>query len=139
MQRSCALLQGRWLNRRGMMDRGLQDSPVLGGLPPGDRAAEGLGGAPANGETESAEPPADTKVEPTAESNGEPVDDFQAELERLAELSEEWRDHFSAAQVAPLQSRTPEDDERPQVLFDSLTVSQTLRGHLLGTAHLSAL
>ena len=139
MQQSLALLQAPLLDLRGMIDKELQENPVLEELPPEERAAEELGEAPANGETESAEPPADTKVEPTAESNGEPVDDFQAELERLAELSEEWRDHFSAAQVAPLQSRTPEDDERRQFMFDSLTASQTLSGHLLEQAHLSDL
>ena len=51
---------------------------------------EGTGeliGAP--DQNEAAEPPSDTKVDPTDESNAEPFDDFQAEMERLAELSED--------------------------------------------------
>lgn len=133
MQQSLALLQAPLLDLRGMINKELQENPVLEELSPADQTAE------ESGERESGESAADTKIDSTTESNGEPVDDFQAEMERLAELSEEWRDHFSASQVMPLQSRTPEDDERRQFLFDSLTASITLSAHLIEQARLSDL
>ena len=56
MQQSLALLQAPLLDLRGMIDKELQENPVLEELPPEERAAEELGEAPANGETEAAEP-----------------------------------------------------------------------------------
>ena len=79
-------------------------------------------------------------MDPTDESSAEPFDDFQAEMERLAELSEEWRDHFNASQTAPVgAAASAEDEERRDFIFDSLTARGTLSAHLLEQAHMSDL
>ena len=45
----------------------------------------------------------------------EPVDDFQAEFEKLVQLDQEWRDHFSQTNV-PIRQST-EDEEKRQFMF----------------------
>src|SRR4051812_6740006 len=43
-----------------------------------------------------AEPPADTQFDPANEKpTTDPADDFQAEFEKLTQMDQEWRDHFS--------------------------------------------
>ena len=105
MQQSLAFLQAPMLDLQAMVNKELQENPVLEEVAPDDRLNNdsepqpALVGAPED--NEAAEPPADTKVDPTEESSGEPVDDFQAELEKLAELSEEWRGSVAACGAAP--------------------------------------
>ena len=65
-----------------------------------------------------AEPPEDVKFDATTETNsGDPVDDFQAEFEKLVQMDQEWRDHFSQTNT-PIRSTT-EDEEKRQFMFDS--------------------
>jgi len=141
MQQSLALLQAPVLDLQGMVNKELQENPVLEEVPLEEQPSldsEGSGeliGAP--DQNERAEPPSDTKVDPTDESSTEPFDDFQAQMEKLAELSEEWRDHFNAAQPAPMPISSQEDTEKRDYLFESLTASGTLSDHLLEQAHLS--
>ncbi|SVB71712.1 uncharacterized protein METZ01_LOCUS224566, partial [marine metagenome] len=145
MQQSLALLQAPMLDLQAMVNKELQENPVLEELSPDEKPSADdenesgveLIGKP--GENEAAEPPAGTKVEPTDESNGEPYDDFQVEMERLAELSEEWREHFNASHIAPVSRPTVDDEERRQFMFESLTSGTSLQEHLLGQAHLSDL
>ena len=54
------------------------------------------------------------------------MDDFQAELEKLAELSEEWRDHFNEGQINNLPRATADDEERRRSC-SSLTTGQSLQ------------
>jgi len=145
MQQSLALLQAPMLDLQAMVNKELQENPVLEELSPDEKPSADdenesgveLIGKP--GEDEAAEPPAGTKVEPADESNGEPYDDFQVEMERLAELSEEWREHFNASNIAPVSRPTVDDEERRQFMFESLTSGTSLQEHLLGQAHLSDL
>ena len=145
MQQSLALLQAPMLDLQAMVNKELQENPVLEELSPDEKPSADdenesgveLIGKP--GEDEAAEPPAGTKVEPADESNGEPYDDFQVEMERLAELSEEWREHFNASNIAPVSRPTVDDEERRQFMFESLTSDTSLQEHLLGQAHLSDL
>ena len=145
MQQSLALLQAPMLDLQAMVNKELQENPVLEELSPDEKHSADdenesgveLIGKP--GEDEAAEPPAGTKVEPADESNGEPYDDFQVEMERLAELSEEWREHFNASNIAPVSRPTVDDEERRQFMFESLTSGTSLQEHLLGQAHLSDL
>ena len=143
MQQSLAFLQAPVLDLQGMVNKELQENPVLEEVPledqpsPDSEGSEELIGAP--DQNESAEPPSDTKVDPTDESSSEPFDDFQAQMEKLAELSEEWRDHFNAAQPAPMAISSKEDTEKRDYLFESLTANGTLSDHLLEQAHLSDL
>src|SRR5262249_37408505 len=53
-----------------------------------------------------------------------PVDDFQAEFEKLVQLDQEWRDHFSQTNVPNRASA--EDEEKRQFMFDSLVANTSL-------------
>ena len=101
MQQSLAMLQAPLLDLRAMINKELQENPVLEETGADEIATQGEGGQDGQpvSDKENAEapiePPADTQVDPTKENNDELVDDFQVQLERLAELSEEWRDKLA--------------------------------------------
>ena len=57
------------------------------------------------------------------------MDDFQAEFDQLVQLDQEWRDHFSQANVSV--RRSPEEEEKRQFMFDSLTVGTSLAETLM--------
>ena len=145
MQQSLALLQAPMLDLQAMVNKELQENPVLEELSPDEKPLaddENESGIELIGkpdDNEAAEPPLDTKVEPTDESNDEPYDDFQVEMERLAELSEEWREHFNASHVVPVSRPSEDDEERRQFAFESLTAGTSLQEHLFEQAHLSDL
>jgi RNA polymerase sigma-54 factor len=137
MQQSLAFLQAPMLDLRSMIDKELQENPVLEELSP-DEAAPAENGE-ANGEAPEIQPPEGTQVDPTAEANGEPVDDFSKELERLAEMSEEWRDHFNASQVTPVTRPSEDDEERRQFMMESITVGTSLQDLLVEQSKMSDL
>ena len=75
---------------------------------------------------------------PTAEKDqSEPVDDFQAEFERLVQLDQEWRDHFAQTNI-PLRA-SAEEEEKRQFMFDSLVASTSLQEMLLEQVRESSL
>src|SRR5690606_14256061 len=77
-----------------------------------------------------AEPPADVTFDPATEkTSAEPVDDFEAEVERLVQLDQEWRDHFAQTNI-PMRL-SPEDEEKRQFMFDSLVAGTSLQETLL--------
>src|SRR6185503_4291956 len=87
-------------------------------------------------QVDPAEPPADVNFDPAIEKpNSEPVDDFQAEFERLTQLDQEWRDHFAETNI-PMRA-SPEDEEKRQFMFDSLATGTSLQEHLLEQVRLS--
>src|SRR5882757_10648928 len=101
LQQSLALLQAPTLELKALVEQELQQNPVL------EEAAvtetdlqERLtsdGEAPAE-VVDLAEPPADVNFDPATEKpevNEAPTDEFQAEFEKLVQLDQEWRDHFS--------------------------------------------
>lgn len=53
---------------------------------------------------------------------------FQEEFEKLAKLDEEWREYM--AQSGSYNSRSEEDEERRQHMFDSVANQETLQQHL---------
>jgi RNA polymerase sigma-54 factor len=57
------------------------------------------------------------------------VDDFQVEFDQLVQLDQEWRDHFSQMNVSV--RRSPEEEEKRQFMFDSLTAGTSLAEALL--------
>ena len=123
LQQSLALLQAPVLELKAMVEQELQQNPVLeevAAIEPTmeDRASEG-GDEPAT-QADPAEPPPDTQFDPATEKpSNEPVDKFDEDLQRLLQLDQEWRDHF-AASAGPSRAN-PEDEERRQFMFDSLT------------------
>src|SRR2546427_8740320 len=84
-----------------------------------------------------AEPPADVTFDAAAERANDPVDDFQAEFERLTQLDQEWRDHFAQTNMPMRQSQ--EDEEKRQFMFDSLVAGTSLQENLLEQIRLSDL
>jgi RNA polymerase sigma-54 factor len=139
LQQSLALLQAPTLELKALVEQELQQNPVLEEAPveetaPEEKAAEEKPEAP----IDPAEPPADVAYDPATErSNGEPVDDFQAEFERLTQLDQEWRDHFSQTNLP--QRHSQEDEEKRQFMFDSIVAGTSLQEDLLEQLRMSDL
>ncbi|HEU0010245.1 MAG TPA: RNA polymerase factor sigma-54 [Verrucomicrobiae bacterium] len=147
LQQSLALLQAPTLELKALVEQELQQNPLLEEEPPAeqdheekvmrdaDTAIIARGDTQTLQQADPAEPPSDVKFDPASErQSSEPVDDFQAEFEKLTQI-EEWRDHFSATNL-PARSSL-EDDEKRQFMFDSLTTGTSLQEHLLEQVRLS--
>lgn len=132
MQQSLALLQAPVMELRSLVEQEMAVNPVLEEISALDRskAAEAeIGVGSERNAMDPTEPPADVLFDPATEkTNGAPVDDFQVTLDRLVQLDQEWRDHFSQSQVPLRQSDV--DEEKRQFLMDSLTQEVSLRGNL---------
>ncbi|MBI5388623.1 MAG: RNA polymerase factor sigma-54 [Verrucomicrobia bacterium] len=132
LQQSLALLQAPTLELKALVEQELQQNPVLEEVAVEPQTAEKSDSndeAPA-ASLDPAEPPADTKFDPATEkASNAPVDDFQAEFERLSQMDQEWRDHFTATNI-PLRGRE-EDEEKRQFMFDSLVATTSLQETLL--------
>jgi RNA polymerase sigma-54 factor len=139
LQQSLALLQAPTLELKALVEQELQQNPVLEEVASpepdsSDQVASDDGDTPTV--ADPAEPPADTAFDTAQEKNVDaPVDDFQVEFDRLVQLDQEWRDHFSQTNI-PIR-QTPEDEERRQFMLDSLvagtSLSQTLMEQLRDT------
>ena len=136
LQQSLALLQAPTLELKALVEAELQQNPVLEEVLDVDADAEQRektndadeGDSPEV--TDFAEPPEDVKFDETTEKpTNEPVDDFQAEFERLVQMDQEWRDHFSQTNT-PIRSST-EDEEKRQFMFDSITAETSLAQFLI--------
>lgn len=125
LQHSLALLQAPALELRALINQELAQNPVLEEAQPlSDQTTDP--DAPSSEEgTDASERPAESGNE----GNGEPVDDLQAELDRLVQMDEEWREYFSQTQV-PLRSREVEEEKR-EYMMNSLTSQTSLQEHLL--------
>ena len=133
LQQSLALLQAPTLELKALVEAELQQNPVLEEASTTEaelqEKEEREEEAPAEG-ADPSEPPADLSFDPAAEKGtSEPVDDFEAEFERLAQLDQEWRDHFAQTNV-PLRT-SAEEEEKRQFMFDSLVAGTSLQEMLL--------
>src|SRR5579863_6027814 len=133
MQQSLALLQAPTLELKALVEQELQQNPVLEEAPVMD-TEQSEKSKTEDGEqpeaSDPAEPPADVTFDPAGEkSGGEPADDFMAEFERLAQLDQDWRDHFAATNIPMRQSA--EDEEKRQFMFDSIVAATSLQEVLL--------
>ena len=140
LQQSLNLLQAPMLELQAMIDQELQTNPVLEEQAALDMDARERGGTDEaeQAKVDLAEPPSDTQYDPTDESNaGEPVDDFQKEINQLLELDQGWRDHFSSTNL-PSRNSSDEDEKR-QFMLDSVTTTQSLQDVMLEQARLSDL
>jgi RNA polymerase sigma-54 factor len=134
LQQSLALLQAPTLELKALVEAELQQNPVLEEIATAepemaDRNSEGESPAEA---ADPAEPPSDLGADFGESSEGSesaPVDDFQAEFEKLVQLDQEWRDHFSQTNVP--NRATAEDEEKRQFMFDSLVAGTSLAENLL--------
>lgn len=146
LQQSLALLQAPTLELKALVEAELQQNPVLEEVASAepDMADRNVDGESPSEAGDPAEPPAELNGETSEHSEtgeggegGEAVDDFQAEFEKLVQLDQDWRDHFSQTNVPSRMST--EDEEKRQFMFDSLVASTSLAESLLEQVRDSAL
>ena len=139
LQQSLALLQAPTLELKALVEQELQQNPVLEEVLVEEMEQKDKPERDGEGNTEiidPAEPPADVTFDPAREKpSSDPVDDFQAEFERLTQLDQEWRDHFAQTNIPMRQSA--EEDEKRQFMFDSLVAGTSLQENLLEQMRLS--
>jgi RNA polymerase sigma-54 factor len=129
LQHSLALLQAPTLELKALVEQELEQNPVLEEIAApetelADKPSPEDDDTPADGA--QAEPSFETTPEHGTEA---PVDDFQAEFDRLVQMDQDWRDHFTQTNIAVRQS--PEEEEKRQFMFDSLTVGTSLAESLM--------
>src|SRR5215467_11134323 len=131
LQQSLVLLQAPTLELKALVEQELQQNPVLEEAPSTEIETTEKDEAERVAETaDPSEPPADLDFDPAAEKNtSEPVDDFQAEFERLVQLDQEWRDHFAQTNL-PVRA-SAEEEEKRQFMLDSLVAGTSLQEMLL--------
>ncbi|MBI2927131.1 MAG: RNA polymerase sigma-54 factor, partial [Verrucomicrobia bacterium] len=139
LQQSLALLQAPTLELKALVEQELEQNPMLEEVPVTEPTQEEKAAGERDESTtqaDPAEPPTDVTFDPATEkASSEPVDDFQAEFERLTQMDQEWRDHFSQTNVPMRQSE--EEEERRQFMFDSLVAGSSLQENLLEQVRLS--
>jgi len=134
LQQSLALLQAPTLELKALIEHEMEQNPVLEEVAVTDAEMREKStdddGEPSM-PTDSAEEAAfDSASDGAAEKEApEPVDNFQTEFEKLVQLDQEWRDHFSQTNVPIRQSS--EEEERRQFMFDSLTAGTSLAEFLM--------
>jgi RNA polymerase sigma-54 factor len=133
LQQSLALLQAPTLELKALVEQELQQNPVLEEESAAETEQQEKDGRETEAPAEAAdpsEPPADLSFDSTTEKGaGEPVDEFQAEFDRLVQLDQEWRDHFAQTNL-PMRA-SAEDEEKRQFMFDSLVAGTSLQEMLL--------
>lgn len=140
LQQSLALLQAPTLELKALVEQELQQNPVLEEVPDQEmdlrEKSPDTDDASSDAEVEplavadAAEPLDEVKFDAAAERMAnDPVDDFQAEFEKLVQMDQDWRDHFSQASVVNRSSA--EDEERREFMFNSITVEASLAQHLM--------
>jgi len=138
LQQSLALLQAPILELKALVEKELEQNPVLEELPVAEVEQQTKSeetGEPATTDFDPSEPtgelgedaPAEPK--PAGDAEGGPADEFQAEFDRLAELDQDWREHFAQTNL-PVRT-SPEEEERRQFVLDSLTRGGSLQDSML--------
>ena len=140
LQQSLALLQAPTLELKALVEQELQQNPLLEEIDvtemeQSDKISD-EGEAPTDA-SDPTEPPADTKFDPTTEKPVVAAEDFQVEFDRLAQMDQEWRDHFSLTN-APIR-QSSEAEEKRQFMFDSLVAGTSLQENLLEQVRMSDL
>ena len=133
LQQSLALLQAPTLELKALIEHEMEQNPVLEEVAGMDTemreksSDDGESSTPTDAAEEAAFDAAGDGA--SEKSASEPVDDFQREFEKLVQLDQEWRDHFSQTNVPIRQSA--EDEEKRQFMFDSLTAGTSLAEFLM--------
>ncbi len=136
LQQSLALLQAPTLELKALVEQELQQNPVLEEMAPeeidlrdqSERDSDEVAEPP-----DPAEPAEDVPLDSASGKDSEaPVDDFQAEFDKLVQLDQEWRDHFSQTNIPVRQ--TAEEEEKRQFMFDSLAVGISFTQMLMDQA-----
>ena len=141
LQQSLALLQAPTLELKALVEQELQQNPVLEEVAVAEtelQEKENRDEDQPPAAADLAEPPSDLDFDPTTEKNAsEPMDDFQAEFERLVQLDQEWRDHFAQTNL-PMRA-SAEEEEKRHFMFESLVASTSLQEMLIEQIRESAL
>src|SRR5436190_18204271 len=139
LQQSLALLQAPTLELKALVEQELQQNPVLEeSTEETPELQEKETDEQEKPDSEPAQSAADAEFDAAAEKTAaDPVDDFQAEFERLVQLDQEWRDHIAQTNL-PMRA-SAEDEEKRQFMFDSLVASTTLPDVLLEQVRESSL
>jgi RNA polymerase sigma-54 factor len=127
LQQSLALLQAPTLELKSLIEQELQQNPVLEEVPGTDLELNDKSDDESDALllTDPAEPLGEpsNKAAPERDNNS-PADDFQAEFDRLAQMDQEWRDHFAQTNL-PLR-RSAEEEEKRRFMLDSITAGTSL-------------
>ena len=134
LQQSLALLQAPTLELRALVEQELQQNIALEEVSATEAELQDKeekdGEVSMSDSADPAEPPADMINDPaTAKETNEPVDDFQAEFDKLTQMDQEWRDYYN--QTNTTIRANDDDEERRQFMFDSLTSAGSLQENLL--------
>ena len=141
LQQSLALLQAPTLELSALVQQEMEQNPTLEEMSIDERPSsdkDEKGPREEEIQMDPSEPPQDTRVDPTEnDSPNEPVDDFQAEFEKLTQLDQEWKDHFSQTNT-PMRSSDDEEEKR-QFMMDSITSETSLQEFLIEQLRISDL
>lgn len=133
LQQSLAFLQAPTLELRALVNQELEQNPTLEEVTEMELEAERKreeGADDSASQLDPMEPPEDVNFDPATEKpSDDPVDDFQAEFEKLTQLDQEWRDHFAQTRVPNRASQ--EDEEKRQFMMDSIVQETSLQEFLL--------
>ena len=133
LQQSLTLLQAPTLELRSLVEQELQQNPLLE-----ERTEVVEESAPDR--LDPAEPPSDIGYDPAEEKKGkEPVDDWQAEVERIAQLDQEWRDYFSQGNLPARAQSVDADGEKRQFLLNIAAAATSLQESLREQVRMSEL
>ena len=114
MQLNLQMLQAATLELCDLVKQELERNPALEEVPQ---------------ESISLDQPPETTGEAPRDGRAETMEDFRQEFEALKQLDDEWRDYFT--QSSRNYSRSAEDEERRQFVFDSIVQPESLQEHLL--------
>jgi RNA polymerase sigma-54 factor len=134
LQQSLALLQAPTLELKALIEHEMEQNPVLEEVANADTEMrekssddDGESSMPTDAAEEAAFDNASDGIPEKNDSS--PADDFQKEFDKLVQLDQEWRDHFSQTNIPSRQSA--EDEEKRQFMFDSLTAGTSLAEFLM--------
>src|SRR5580698_3641637 len=103
LQQSLALLQAPTLELKALVEHEMEQNPVLEEVATTDAEMREKSdddsdvSAPTDAAEEAAFEGTDSgEISTLEKSPTEPIDDFQKEFDKLVQLDQEWRDHFSA-------------------------------------------
>ena len=133
LQQSLTLLQSPTMELRSLVDQELQQNPLL------EERTEMVEES-AQERLDPAEPPSDVGYDPAEEKKSEePVDDWQTEVERIAQMDQEWRDYFSQGNLPARAQSVDGDGEKRQFLLDAAASATSLQESLREQVRMSEL
>ncbi len=133
LQQSLTLLQSPTMELRSLVDQELQQNPLL------EERTEMVEES-AQERLDPAEPPSDVGYDPAEEKKSEePVDDWQNEVERIAQMDQEWHDYFSQGNLPARAQSVDGDGERRQFLLDAAASATSLQESLREQVRMSEL